>query len=156
MANIIDDQLDGGPQWIENLGHTPVWVEDKSQLKREMEKRNLTPLVKSERTPGPKSDDPRFHKDGWRVMQSTLVNPTLTDTLAGAAVIGRQTVAVDPELMAVLGTLGESAQDLMLGVVCTMCGEPFGAGNLPTDKVWKVECGCRTLVAHNPLRGKAY
>lgn len=156
MANIIDDQLDGGPQWIENLGHDPVWVETKSDLKRELNARNLQPLVKSERTPAPKSDDPRFHRDGWRVMQSTLKNPTLAETLPAATVIGRQTVAVDPQLMAIFGALGDAASDLMLGIVCNLCGEGFGAANAPTDKMWKVECGCRTLVAHNPLMGKAY
>lgn len=40
-VSVIDDQLDGGPRMFENLGHEPVWVESKSQLKREMDARGL-------------------------------------------------------------------------------------------------------------------
>lgn len=38
---VIDDQVEGGPRWFENLGHEPVWIDSKSTLKREMEARNL-------------------------------------------------------------------------------------------------------------------
>jgi hypothetical protein len=39
--NVIDDQLEGGPRLFEHLGHEPVYVESKSQLKRELEARGL-------------------------------------------------------------------------------------------------------------------
>jgi hypothetical protein len=34
------------PHWCETLGHEPVWVESKSQLKREADKRNLVNVVR--------------------------------------------------------------------------------------------------------------
>lgn len=40
-AAVIDDQLEGGPRFFEHLGHEPVWIETKSQLKAELDKRNL-------------------------------------------------------------------------------------------------------------------
>lgn len=40
---VIDDTLPGGPRWMHNLGDKPVWIETKSQLKREMELRGLVP-----------------------------------------------------------------------------------------------------------------
>lgn len=48
---IQDTLADGGGQWIENLGPQPVWVESKSQLKREAAKRGL----KWEPEPQPKN-----------------------------------------------------------------------------------------------------
>lgn len=38
---VIDDHLDGGARWFEHLGPEPVWVESKSQLKRELAARGL-------------------------------------------------------------------------------------------------------------------
>lgn len=40
-GDVIQDTLPGGAQWIENLDTTPVWVESKSQLRREAEQRGL-------------------------------------------------------------------------------------------------------------------
>jgi hypothetical protein len=48
-VNVIDDQLEGGARFFENLGHEPVWVESKSQLKREMDARNLEHCSRHER-----------------------------------------------------------------------------------------------------------
>jgi hypothetical protein len=36
---VIDDQLEGGPRLFEHMGHEPVFIESKSHLKREMDKR---------------------------------------------------------------------------------------------------------------------
>jgi len=39
--NVISDELPNGPYWCETLGHDPVWIENKSHLRREAEARNL-------------------------------------------------------------------------------------------------------------------
>jgi len=39
--SVIDDQIEGGPRFFETLGHDPVWIESKSQLKREADARGL-------------------------------------------------------------------------------------------------------------------
>lgn len=44
--SIIDDQIEGGPRFFETLGHDDVWIESKSQLKREMEARGLVNVVR--------------------------------------------------------------------------------------------------------------
>jgi hypothetical protein len=43
---VIDDQLEGGPRVFETMGHEGVYIESKSQWKREMEKRGLVNVVK--------------------------------------------------------------------------------------------------------------
>ena len=79
---VIDDNLADVPgrvggMWIENMGHEPVWVENKSQFKRELEQRNLIHNVRNERTPRGRSDDPRFYlKSGGRLRM--LHRPNLT------------------------------------------------------------------------------
>ena len=40
-GHVIDDTLTGGARWMHNLGDDPVWVETKTQLKQEMDKRGL-------------------------------------------------------------------------------------------------------------------
>lgn len=40
-GDTIQDTLPGGAQWIENLGDQPVWVESKTQLRREAAQRGL-------------------------------------------------------------------------------------------------------------------
>lgn len=39
--SVIDDQLEGGARLFENFGHEPVWVESKSQWRREVAARNV-------------------------------------------------------------------------------------------------------------------
>lgn len=43
---VIDDQIEGGPRVFETLGPEPVFIESKSQWRREVEKRGLTNVVK--------------------------------------------------------------------------------------------------------------
>lgn len=45
---VIDDQIEGGPRVFETMGHEGVYIESKSQLRREMEKRGLVNVVKHE------------------------------------------------------------------------------------------------------------
>ena len=149
MANIIDDQLDGGPQWIENLGHDPVWVEDKSQLKRELQKRDLQPAVRSEKTPAPRSDDPRFYKSGKHTFTMT---PQAFQTASG--LVGhRDTRIISRERMGVLAKAWDVLCDPLNGmgyqVVCPRCTRLFGEGrdgvkaeNNPVANYLKIECGC--------------
>ena len=43
---VIDDQIEGGPRVFENMGHEGVYIESKSQWRREMEKRGLVNVVR--------------------------------------------------------------------------------------------------------------
>ena len=38
---MIDDTLTGGARYVHNLGDHPIWIETKTQMKKEMEKRGL-------------------------------------------------------------------------------------------------------------------
>lgn len=49
---MIDDQLAGGARYFENLGHEPVYVESKSQLRAELAARGLMPRVEHRGVPG--------------------------------------------------------------------------------------------------------
>jgi hypothetical protein len=49
---MIDDQVSGGPRLFENLGHEPVYVESKSQLRDEMRARGLQHRVEHRGVPG--------------------------------------------------------------------------------------------------------
>ena len=44
--SIQDDQIEGGPRFFETLGHDPVWIESKSQLKRESAARGYESCVR--------------------------------------------------------------------------------------------------------------
>jgi hypothetical protein len=48
---VVGDDIPGG-RWVENLDTKPVYVESKSQLKREMEVRGLTESVRHVGVPG--------------------------------------------------------------------------------------------------------
>lgn len=43
---VHDDQLEGGPRLFETLGHDEVWIESKSQLRREAAARGLENVVR--------------------------------------------------------------------------------------------------------------
>ena len=43
---IIDDQIEGGARFFETMGHEPVWIESKSEWRREMDKRQLENVVR--------------------------------------------------------------------------------------------------------------
>lgn len=38
---VIDDSIEGGPRYFETMDHDAPWIETKSDLKREMDKRHL-------------------------------------------------------------------------------------------------------------------
>ena len=40
-VSVINDELEGGARWFEHMGHDPVFIESKSQWKREVAARNL-------------------------------------------------------------------------------------------------------------------
>ncbi len=46
-ASVQDDTLTGGARWMHNLGHEPVWVETKTQLRQEMAARGLVPAERN-------------------------------------------------------------------------------------------------------------
>lgn len=51
QAGVIGDEFVGG-KWFENLAPTPVWIESKSHLRREMAARNLEHKVRHVGVPG--------------------------------------------------------------------------------------------------------
>jgi hypothetical protein len=48
-VNVIDDTLEGGPRLFETMGHEPVWIESKSQWRREVDARQLVNVDKHDR-----------------------------------------------------------------------------------------------------------
>jgi hypothetical protein len=48
-VSIIDDQIEGGPRFFETMGPEEVWIESKSQWKREVEKRELIHVDRHDR-----------------------------------------------------------------------------------------------------------
>jgi hypothetical protein len=61
-SGVIDDQLEGGPRVFENMGHEGVYIESKSQWRREMEKRGLVNVVRH--------DDSYYRKQRKMQMES--------------------------------------------------------------------------------------
>lgn len=61
-AGVIDDQIPGGPRMFENLSKNPIYIETRSQLKRECEKNGVKPLV---RHVGTKDGDRSPHTTRW-------------------------------------------------------------------------------------------
>lgn len=59
--SVVGDEIPGG-KWVENLGHEPVFVESKSQLKFEAEKRGLVNKVRHIGSPG---SDKSPHTTRW-------------------------------------------------------------------------------------------
>lgn len=45
-VSVIDDQLEGGPRFFDTMGHEDVWIESKSQWRREVAARNLVNVDK--------------------------------------------------------------------------------------------------------------
>lgn len=149
MANIIDDQLPGGPQWIENLGHAPVWVEDKTQLKKELDKRQLEPAIRSEQTPQPKPDDPRFSPHGARAMQA-IVLPGHEGRRGGPVTpVPRSHMELLSNFAATWGKFDGPA----FGLHCQRCGQDVVGRNGITDAVLSVACGCREYVSERRIVG---
>ena len=57
----IDDQIFGGPRWFDTLGPDDVWIESKSQLRREAKARGLIPVERHRDNQfGHKSDTSRW------------------------------------------------------------------------------------------------
>lgn len=46
---VIDDTLEGGPRFFDTMGHEDVWIESKSQWKREVAARGLVNVDKHDR-----------------------------------------------------------------------------------------------------------
>lgn len=49
---VIDDTIVGGPRFFENLGHEPVYIESRSQLRDELRARGLREQVRHVGVPG--------------------------------------------------------------------------------------------------------
>lgn len=45
-VSVIDDQIEGGPRFFDTMGHEDVWIESKSQWRREIAARNLENVVR--------------------------------------------------------------------------------------------------------------
>jgi hypothetical protein len=48
-VSVIDDQIEGGPRFFDTMGHEDVWIESKSQWRREVAARNLEHIDKHDR-----------------------------------------------------------------------------------------------------------
>lgn len=48
-VHVIDDTIEGGPRFFETMGDQPVWIESKSQWRREVEARQLVHVDKHDR-----------------------------------------------------------------------------------------------------------
>lgn len=142
MANVIDDQLPGGPQWIENLGHEPVWVEDKSQLKKELDKRNLQQVVATDTTPQAPADDPRFFPHGARAMRAVVLPSELGRT-GRATPVPRSWMQLLSNVAATWGKYDGPR----VGLHCGKCGHDMEAHNGLSDNVLTVKCGCTEYVS---------
>jgi hypothetical protein len=46
---VIDDQIEGGPRFFDTMGPEDVWIESKSQWRREVEKRELIHVDRHDR-----------------------------------------------------------------------------------------------------------
>ena len=46
-SHVIDDTLPGGARYMHNLGDHPVWVETKTELRKELAKRGLVPAERN-------------------------------------------------------------------------------------------------------------
>jgi hypothetical protein len=49
LPNVIDDQLEGGPRLFETMGPQDVWIESKSQWRREVAARELVHVDRHDR-----------------------------------------------------------------------------------------------------------
>lgn len=48
-VSVIDDQIEGGPRFFDTMGHEDVWIETKSQWRREVEARQLVHVDRHDR-----------------------------------------------------------------------------------------------------------
>ena len=48
-VGVINDELEGGPRFFETMGDQPVWIESKSQWRREVAARNLEHVDRHDR-----------------------------------------------------------------------------------------------------------
>ena len=71
--SVIGDEVPGGARYFHNLGDTPIWIESRADLKREMDKRGL---VHAERNSYAKDD-----KSPWATR--TRLRPGQTDPFLG-------------------------------------------------------------------------
>jgi len=46
-GGVIDDTLPGGARWMHNLGDTPIWIETKTEYKKELAARGLVPAERN-------------------------------------------------------------------------------------------------------------
>lgn len=70
----------------------------------------------------------------------------------GEVGLTRQDVAVPPEYLRMLLVLGDTANDMRLGLHCASCKQDVRGANASSDGVLKMECGCRTFIGSNPVR----
>lgn len=43
---VIDDQIEGGPRFFETFGHEPVWIDSKSEWRRQVDKHQVVNVVR--------------------------------------------------------------------------------------------------------------
>jgi hypothetical protein len=45
-VSVVDDQIEGGPRFFETMGDKDVWIESKSQWRKEVDARQLVNVVR--------------------------------------------------------------------------------------------------------------
>ena len=87
-VTVQDDTLPGGPRWIENLDHTPIWVETKTQFQQELDKRDVrlkespnrnrkdrSPWATQTTLTADAADDPHLQQVAAEIRRPRLVRP---------------------------------------------------------------------------------
>lgn len=149
MANLIDDTLPGGPRWMDNLGHEPVWVETRTQLKRLLAERGLklretnnynrkdqSPWATPTRLRSGVEITPYLYGLASEVTRPRvpLVRPRAEETLLAGDVRAIQ------DLEAAVTALG-----YRLGIRCDRCMGTVEGGNARVANTWHMTCPCRRL-----------
>lgn len=71
-------------------------------------------------------------------------------TPGGVVNTDREEVALPPEFLEMIGVFGNVAGDLGWGLHCTRCQQDLKGSNARQDRLWKLDCGCRSYVGRNP------
>ena len=160
--DVIDDTLPGGPRWIENLGHDPVWVETKTQLQAELDKRNVrlkespnrnrkdkSPWVNPTTLTASAADDPHLQQVAAQARSVTSSSTLTTEPSSvvlppGLKRLQAAEVALIVQTEKIVRSLG-----IQLILDCRVCRlNPSGqvrvaANNARGSSEWTMRCGHR-------------
>lgn len=156
-AQVIDDTLPGGPRWIDNLGHDPVWVETKTQYRQELAKRGL---VQHESDNYNRNDHSPW-ATATRLRAGVVGDAWLHDLAAKAnaprvpivRVRDEQTITGRDRL--VIEAMEQAIRSLgyLLAIRCDYCLEFVTGDNKRSAQTWRMSCACR-MVTHGDAESR--